>query len=145
MTQHIVELTPELTVSIIDPNQMPKMWGDLGPLVQEACNWSDGESTPETVVDGICKGEYVLVAFMHGLVPSSILVLTLSNFPSGKRIMEVLLASGSGMKHWMKFEEKIAEFARMFGCASIRMIGRDGLQRMLPEWKRVAIVLERGV
>lgn len=143
--KNIVELSPELTVSIVDMNDMPRMWSDLEPLFIEACKHSNGESSPQSIVDSILSGAVTLVAFMRGLVPQSILILTISQFGTGKRILEVVLASGSGMRDWMKFETQMDDLARSYGCHAIRMIGREGLQRMLPEWKRTAIVLERSV
>ncbi len=144
MTQ-IVDLSPELSVAILNPNQLPQMWEDRRPLLEEAGEWSAGESTPQTVVHGVLGGSYQLVAFMRGHVPESVLVITMSEFGTGKRILEVLLASGSGLKNWMQHEEKMIEYAKHHGCASIRMIGREGLQRMLKGWERTAVVLEREV
>lgn len=142
---NVLELTPNLALRIIDPNELPGFWENLLPLFEEACSWSGGESTPESVVKEMFDGNFQLWAFMHGDKPVSILVICISRFGSGKRKLEIVLASGSGLKDWLKFEHHMIAFARSMGCSELRMIGREGLQRMLPDWKRTAIVLERSV
>lgn len=142
---HIVELSPELTLSILNPNDLPGMWSDLEPLLIEACEHSNGESNVKSVVDGVFNGAYQMLVFMRGHVPESVLLLTISEFTTGKRILEIVLASGKGLKSWIHFEPQLLAIAKQYGCTSVRMIGREGIQRMLTDWKRTAIVLERSV
>ena len=141
----IVELNPELTLSILTPNDLPGMWADLEPLLIEACEHSNGESNVQSVVDGVFAGAYQMLVFMRGHVPESVLLLTISQFPTGKKILEIVLASGKGLKSWIHFEPQLLGIAKQYGCTSVRMIGREGIQRMLPEWKRAAVVLERSI
>lgn len=141
----IVALNLELTLSILDPNDLPKMWADLEPLIIEACEHSQGESNPQTVVDGLLSGAYQMLVFMRGQVPESVLLITISQFATGKRILEIVLASGKGLKSWVHFEPQLLTIARQYGCTNVRMIGREGIQRMLKDWNRTSVVLERSV
>ncbi len=142
----MIDEAPELTMILpVDPNKLPEMWDELKPLLIEACKWSAGERTPEEVGIGICDGTYRLLAFMSEGKIASILVLAVSEYATGNRKLEIVLASGSGVKHWRHFEEELAAYGAKNGCSTIRMIGREGLQRMLPEWKRTSIVLEREI
>lgn len=139
----VVELTEAQKVVLLGPNDLPKVWPQLAPLVTKACEWSQGQFNAEAVVDGVLNGSYQLLAYVDGKDVVSIAVLTISQFPTGLRICEVLLASGEGMHDWQKFEGQVAAYAKQHGCAKFRMIGREGLQRMLKSWKRVAVVLEK--
>jgi hypothetical protein len=145
VTHHIVELAPDLTVTLVDPNAIPQMWDDLRPLIEQACAYSNGASSPKDVIERIMLGHFRLVAFMRGHVPQSILVLHIAQFDTGERILEVLLASGSGARDWMKFEPQMEDYARAAGCSRMRMIGREGLAKILTDWKRTAIVLEKVI
>ena len=88
-------------------------------------------------------GNFQMLAYVDGDTVASVAVLTISQFSTGMRVCEVLLASGEGLKDWSRFEDQVAAHAKKFGCTKFRMIGREGLQRMLPAWKRVAVVLEK--
>lgn len=138
----IAELTEAQRVALIDPNDLPKLWDQLEPLVKKACDWSQGQFTPQSVVDGILCGAYRLIAYMDCKDIVSIAVLSVSQFPTGLRILEVLLASGEQLRDWRSFQDQVAQYGKTNGCSKFRMIGREGLQRMLPDWKRAAIVLE---
>lgn len=138
----VIELTQAQRVVLVGPNDLPKAWPQLEPLLAKACEWSQGQFSPEAVVNGIMSGGYQLLAYMDEDDIASIAVLTISQFPTGMRICELLLASGEGMRDWRHFQPQVAAMAKQYGCTKFRMIGREGLQRMLPDWKRTAIVLE---
>ena len=140
----VIELTEAQKVVLLQPNDLPKVWPQLAPLVTKACEWSQGQFNAEAVVDGVLNGSYQLLAYVDGKDVVSIAVLTISQLPTGMRICEVLLASGEGMKTWVHFEPQVEQLAKAHGCSKFRMIGREGLQRMLPHWKRTAIVLEKS-
>lgn len=142
----VIELKPETTtVDVVNPNDLPKLWPDIKSMVDDACHWSSGQFTPRAVVDGMLDGSFIMAMFSEGAKPTAILVITISEFRSGKRVLEVLLASGINAKSWMEHEHKIIDLARHYGCAGLRMIGREGLQKFLQSWKRTAIVLEREI
>lgn len=137
--------TAEVTVEFINPNQLPDLWPKIQPFLVEAVQWSAGQFDLKGVVNGLLEGDYTLICIREDGEPQSALVVTVSQFPTGKRTLEVLLAAGLSAKTWVAHEHKLDEFAKLFGCADIRMIGREGLQRILTEWKRSAVVLSREV
>ena len=141
----VIELTQAQRVVLLAPDDLPKAWEQLEPLLSKACEWSQGQFTPKAVVDGVMNGAYQLLAYVDGEKILSIAVLTISQFPTGMRVCELLLASGEQMRDWRKFQKQVADLAKQYGCTKFRMIGREGLQRMLPDWKRVAIVLEADI
>lgn len=136
---------PALSVRLINPNELPRVWQEVQPLLAEACRWSGEQFNLTSVVDGALDGSFQIAAFVEDDRIQSILVLTVSQFPTGKRILEVLLASGSAMRGWMKHEDELLSHAKASGCSAVRMIGREGLQKALSTWKRTAVVLEREI
>ena len=92
----VIELTQAQRVVLVGPNDLPKAWDQLEPLITKACEWSQGQFSPEAVVNGIMSGGYQLLAYMDEDDIASIAVLTISQFPTGMRICELLLASGEG-------------------------------------------------
>lgn len=136
---------PTLSVAVVNPNDMPKLWPQLEPLIEEACRWSNGQFNVLSVVNGVLDGALRLAVFFEKDKVQSALVLTVSEFSTGRRILEVLLASGTAMREWMKLEDELTAYAKANGCHAVRMIGREGLQKALTTWKRTAIVLEREI
>lgn len=135
-----------LTLQFVGPNDMPILWPHIQGMLREACEWSAGQFSVAGVVAGIMNGEYrPAVFFDEKDKPQSLMILSVSQFPTGKRILEVLLASGSALKEWLTLQPQLDAYAKENECSSLRMIGREGLARLMPEWKRTAIVLEREI
>jgi len=141
----VIELTQAQRVVIIGPNDLPGLWEQLEPLIEKGCSFSQGQFNTKSIVDGILDGSYQMLAYLDGQEILSIAVLTISQFPTGLRIAELLICSGEGMRDWRKFEPQVAELAKQYGCSRFRAIGREGLQRMLPDWRRTSIVLEKVI
>lgn len=131
---------------VCDPNELPKLWPQLEPLVVEACKWSGGQYNARGVVDAVLSGEYRLIVFEDdaGKV-RGMMFACVSVYPTGVQILDITLASGEAMKSWLPNQIALDAYAKENSCASIRMIGREGLQRFLTGWKRTAIVLEREI
>jgi hypothetical protein len=87
----VAELTEAQRVVLLGPNDLPRVWEQIKPLVEKACTWSQGQFSPEAVVDGVLDGRYRMLAYMDGEDVVSIAVLTVSEFATGLRILEVWL------------------------------------------------------
>jgi hypothetical protein len=61
----------------------------------------------------------------------------------GELICLILGLGGAGMKQWLHLIEDIEQYARDEGCARMRIEGRRGWQRALPEYQRTGVILER--
>ena len=142
----IIELKrDEQVVTLVHPNDLPALWPQLSDLIKEACDWSNGHLDPRSVVDGVLDGGLQLAVFWADEKATAILVICVSQFPTGKKILEVLIAAGVNAKSWTEHEDKIIALAKSAGCSSIRMIGREGLQKVLTTWKRTAVQLEMEI
>lgn len=50
---------------------------------------------------------------------------------------------GSERHRWLNLISQIEDYARAMGCKSMRIIGRKGWTRVLPQFRQTAVVLER--
>jgi hypothetical protein len=48
-----------------------------------------------------------------------------------------------GARNWIGLLDGIEAYARAAGCEAMRLMGREGWQRLLPSYRRTGIVLER--
>lgn len=135
----------DVQLGFIGYNDLPRVWPEIAPLVEKACEWSGGSFTPEGVVDGMGTGELLMLSMIEGGRIVSIMVATVGVFRSGLKVFECLLVGGRDMKSWMPFEHYMDEYARELGCARVRCIGRKPLLKMLPHWHFVGVMLEREI
>jgi len=56
---------------------------------------------------------------------------------------EIWLTGGEGHHDWIHLIERIEAAARERGCRSIELTGRIGWVRLLPHYRRKAVILER--
>ncbi len=58
---------------------------------------------------------------------------------------EIVATSGTGVNNWVHLIEGIEKYARAEGQVRVRIIGRKGWARLLPDYKQTAVVLERRI
>lgn len=132
--------------------------GLFAPLVMEklraACEFSGGRFMAEYVL-AACAGQdpgwsaqlWVAGHFGHGVKPTleAVAVTCISNYPTGLRVLEVVLVAGEN-RAWLQFEDEFIAWAREQGCQRIQQIGRRGWARTLSDaWKQSAVMFERDI
>lgn len=137
-------MVSELTLGEVGVNALPTLWADIESLLTEACSWSAGAFTPQSVVDAMMAGRLQMLALADARV-RSIMVVSIELFPSGLKVLECLLTSGQDMKDWLPYEPELDDLAKGLGCARVRAVGRKGLAKALPHWKMIGVMLERDI
>jgi hypothetical protein len=62
-----------------------------------------------------------------------------------RKVCVIVACGGHDRARWLHLIGGIEEFARAEGCAAVRILGRKGWARVLPEYRMHRIVLERDV
>ena len=52
---------------------------------------------------------------------------------------------GASLQDWLGFLPVIEEYARLNGCAEIRLVGREGWDRVLPGYSKKAVLLSKAL
>lgn len=60
-----------------------------------------------------------------------------------RKVCVLVACGGAGMGEWIGLLDGIEAYARAAGCEAVRLMGREGWQRLLPSYRRTGIVLER--
>jgi hypothetical protein len=131
---------------VYDPNELPALAPEIMPLIERACEFSNGELEPRSVLIGICDGLYGLL----GIVTDegehvAVMVTEIVAYPTGERVMWCKAAGGRDVEAWVQFDAELDAVAKYFDCARLRMFGRKGWTKKLPHWRWTHVVLERGV
>lgn len=139
---------PQLQLALLDINDVARAWEQIAPLLQTACEFSNGEFTPEVVLAGMGLHDGVerlkMLAIADGERITSIMVVCIGLAPSGKKSLECILTAGQDVKAWMPFEPMMDEWAREQGCVCVRIPrARKGWLKALSHWRIGGYVLER--
>lgn len=140
----------ELRLTLLNVNDLPRLWVQLEPLLERACEFSGGDFTPDIVLAGTGLHDGVerlqILALAHGETIESIMVTCVSRAPSGKQSLECLLTAGHDIAAWLPFEPLMDEWARSLDCTIVRIPrGRKGWLKALSHWRIGGYVLEREI
>ena len=96
----------------------------------------------EMVARAVSNGEMLLWLTWDGtrIYSATVTQLSVSN---GKRFCTIVACGGFEMSRWIHLVDKIEQFARDEGCASIVIIGRLGWQKFMKKYKAKRVTLEK--
>jgi hypothetical protein len=120
----------------VDPNRVAEIWPHVAPLVKKAIDrgFSDFSAIEANVFDGLhlvwlaCDGEKIVGVAVTSLVGDA---------------CEIIAAAGEDVRSWIHLIGPIEDYAQAEGRKRMRIIGRQGWKRLLPDYKQQAVVLER--
>ena len=128
----------------VPPAYVPELWPHARPLIARAFMAVAGDDTIESTEAALRSGEELLwIVWGDGRIMTAATTV-LIRVPRAK-ICLVKAAAGAGMGQWMKFMAKIEEYARAEGCDLIRVAGRRGWARVLPDFEQPWIVLQKSL
>lgn len=58
---------------------------------------------------------------------------------------KIIALGGEQMQRWLAFLADIEAYAKREGCYRVLFEGREGWERLLPEYKRAAVLLEKRI
>jgi hypothetical protein len=64
---------------------------------------------------------------------------------NGSKVCHIVALGGEGLRDWIKYVDRIADYARAEGCDTLRLEGREGWSRILPSFVRVGVILEQRI
>jgi len=119
----------------VDPARAKEIWPYVGPLIKLAIDrgFSDFSAIEANVFDGLhliwlaWDGKKIRGVALTGLVGDA---------------CEIIAAAGE-RKQFMHLISVLEDYARAENRKRMRIIGRKGWKRLLPEYKQTAVVLER--
>ena len=124
----------------VDPAQVETFWPFVESFLQRAVDRTDlchFEAVKQATLQGIGLLWIAWGQKLYGAATTELMVTQRS------KACIITAAGGEDMKVCLPLLAKIETYAKNEGCDVVRIFGREGWQRMLPEYKRQAIVLER--
>lgn len=112
------------------------------PLIRDAIEKGNGDWTEREVWAGLDRADMLLWLALRDRTPLAICVTMLSPYKFGLACRIILLA-GKDMDEWMSFLPRIEQYARDEKCVRMRVSGRKGWRKMLPDYDEPFITLEK--
>lgn len=126
----------------VDPKRVAEIWPAARPLIEKA--YKDGDQViPLSILADLRTGKRLLWLAVDGEETIIAAMLTqLFNMVSGK-MLKMQECGGERMPEWKHLRRRIEDYARAEGCTRVLVEGRPGWQRIMPDYERVAVVLEK--
>lgn len=125
----------------IAPDQVREFWPHVAPLIRRSVERADLGSFA-AVEHGVLAGDYLLW-LVHDGSRIFAAVLTALETTELRTVCNIVACGGSEMNRWLGLLPQIEAYAAAEGCAAVRIIGREGWQRVLPAYRKRRVVLER--
>lgn len=132
----------DIRLIAVDPKRAQEIWPAARPLIERA--YKDGDQdVPPTILHDLTKGRRVLWLAVDGEENIIAAMLTqLFQMNSGK-MLKMQECGGERMHEWKHLRRRIEDYAKAEGCTRVLVEGRPGWERIMPDYERVAVVLEK--
>ena len=125
----------------IKSENLPIVWEDVKPFIEEALTLDDGRWTIESIYKSIQeKDRQLWVSLDMGV--KAVGITEIINYP-GKKVCNIFLGSGD-MNYMVPHMNEIKAWAKSQGCTTIEIHGREGWQRIFG-WKRAGVILRQEI
>ncbi len=132
----------ETSVDLILPEHAHLVWPVAGPLLAPAIALTDGCLSLESAFSWICAGSLQLwLARDH----SAAMVTEVRTFPTGKRMLHIVVLGGKELDRLRDLLPKIERWAAERGCVKVTAMARRGLAHRLSDWKATKVSIEKDI
>ena len=120
----------------VSPDFLDSCWDRAKPIIDKACEMSNGRFTADSVKKQLDIGIQILWILYRG-DDDMLLALTtgISDYPD-KRMLNIMFCASDGENtYWYDHREKIVppiiEWAKMQNCKGVELSGREGWAKVL--------------
>ena len=144
-----------LGLAWIPPEKVLALAPKVMDLIERACEYSGGRFDPISTLQA-CAGvepnrqwQLWIAGYTGGDEPptmDSIAITAITVYPTGLKLLEMILVAGDGARAWLQFDDFVADWARKQGCERVQAFGRRGWSRTLPKsWRQSTVIFEREI
>lgn len=132
------------SVRSIPPDDVPKLWHIVAPLLSEAVTLSEGRYDMRAVLDSLrARHSLLWVIYDDDLVVRAAFTAAKRQYPKAAWLA-VEFMGGDGMHEWIAaVVDTLTSYAKDSGLAGLEMSGRTGWKRVLGPlgWRENAVLL----
>jgi hypothetical protein len=125
----------------IDPAQVHQFWPYVAPLIQAAMK--RGRISDFAGVACAVHAGRALVWIVWDGERIKAAVVTELGTANGERFCTIVACGGRDRREWLPLLGALERCARAEGCKAMRIFGRRGWERLLPDYKPARVLLEK--
>jgi hypothetical protein len=130
-----------VSVECVDPRHVRDIWPSVKHLIKRAM-LRTGLDHSDDVEAAVLSGEALLWVLYNG-VDIEAAIVTRVSLTDHDRVCTFVACGGTGLSRHKGALKVIERYALAQRCNVIRIIGRHGWERALPEYKAAHVILER--
>ncbi len=127
----------------IQKDELEIFWYEALDLLRPALDLN-GNYSAHSLKRALDKGDLQLWCHFGGEAMNMAVVTELADYAK-RRVCLILLIGGSEMDEWLKHLATIESWAKGNGAQAIQLEGRNGWERVLPDYSRRAVVLQKEI
>ncbi len=124
----------------VAPEMVPNVWPHVKPFIDSALKY--GDVTMQEIEGELSSGASLLWIVWDGTKPLAGVVTKLKPGRNGSAC-HIKACGGKQMSDWIGLVSLIEEYAFAEGCARVVAEGRIGWERVLKDYTKVRVVLEK--
>jgi hypothetical protein len=125
----------------VDPARVSEFWPHVRGLIIEAMRRGD-LSAYWPVESAVLQGRALLWLVWNGQTIEAATITEICQ-SEWRKVCVIVACGGKDMSRWLPLLDGIEQYAKAEGCSATRIMGREGWQRALPDYRRTKIVLEK--
>ncbi len=125
----------------VDPKDAERVWPFVSTMMYTAMKRGDFSSFK--VVEQKVLGGEMLLWLAHQDKKIAAAAITQITSTEWRKVLSIVACSGKDMDEWLPLLSDIEKFAGSEGCQAVRIVGRHGWERKLPQYRPHRVVLER--
>jgi len=132
--------SPSVEAICVNPKDIHQVWPFVRTLVAKAME--RGGITPISRVEHDLSTGGMLLWLAWGTGIEGVAVTELVN-ENARKLCVIVACGGKEISRWLHLIGRIEQFARDENCEAMRIMGREGWAKMLPDYRRPYVVLEK--
>src|SRR5262245_13877263 len=125
----------------VDPARVHEAWPLIAPFIRQAAE-RDDLSDLGRIAQDLHTGAALLWLAWDGKTVHAAAVTQL-DVANGRKFCTITACGGRALRRWLSLIGALERFALEEGCTSVRIYGRRGWARTLPDYRLHSIVLEK--
>ena len=125
----------------IDPQQVAQFWLYVGPLIKSAME-KGRLSDYADVEHSVRNGSALLWIAWNGEKIKAAAVTELGQ-ANGEKFCTIVACGGSERGRWLHLLAGLEAYGKAEGCVAMRVYGRRGWLKLLPEYRATRVLLEK--
>jgi len=127
----------------VDPAQAHEFWPHVASLIKAAME--KGRLSSFTDVEhSVRDGRALLWLAWNGETIKAAAVTELSR-ANGETFCTIVACGGHDRSHWLPLIAGLEAYGKAQGCAAMRIYGRRGWRKLLPDYRTTRVLLEKGL